>query len=108
MADNGVFSLYVTDYTRNDQVAIVQNNWWPSSISDRILLIEMWDAAAEMGPSLKTGDFIYIGNARMVTNHYTGYLQAKLQQNKIRRLLETDTDPHLSDLLEWAYLFIYL
>lgn len=62
----------------------------------------MWDAAAEMGPSMKPGEFYSIRNARMTTNHYTGYLQAKLQLNKMLRLTEADaaTNPYLKDLLE--------
>jgi len=70
----------------------------------------MWDAAAEMGPSMKPGDFFLIRNARMVTNSYSGYLQGKLQQNKMVRLKETDagTNPHLKALMELAPSFVFL
>ena len=102
IAERGVHSLFVTDYTSNEQTGVVQDKWCPSSISDKVLRIEMWDDAAEMGPSMKPGEIYSIRNARMITNHYTGYLQAKLQQNKMLRLTETDaaTNPHLKNLLE--------
>jgi len=69
----------------------------------------MWDAAAEMGPSLKPSNFYLIRNARMVTNSYSGYLQAKLQQNKILLLKEkdADTNPHLKALMELASSFVF-
>jgi hypothetical protein len=72
--------------------------------------LEMWDSAAEMGPSMNPGDLFLIRNARMVTNHYSGYIQAKLQQNKIVHLKETDADtnPHLKTLMELASSSIFL
>jgi hypothetical protein len=70
----------------------------------------MWDAAAEMGPSMQPGEFFLIKNARMMTNHYSGYLKGKLQQNKIVRLTaaDADTNPQLKALLELASSFIFL
>lgn len=64
----------------------------------------MWDAAAEIGPSMRPGDFLYITNARMITDRYSGYLQAKIQQNKMVHLKEADADqyPHLMSLLKSA------
>jgi hypothetical protein len=98
--------LYVTDYTHNAQTASVQSNWCPTALADRVLLLEMWDAASQVGPSMRPGDYYSIKNAKMKANHRSGFLEAKLQQNKITRLNQKDADknPHLKALLEYVLL----
>jgi hypothetical protein len=91
----------VTDYTRNDQVAGVQSNWCPTSLSDYVLQMEMWDDAAEIARTMREGDYYLIKNARMRANP-GGYLEGKVVQSKIFQLDEKDaeTNVHLQALLE--------
>ena len=98
---NGVHSIYVTDYTHNDQMAGIQANWCPPSLSDFVLQVEMWDDAAEVARTMREGEYYLIKNARMRANNL-GYLEGKVAQSKIVRLEEADaeTNIHLKSLLE--------
>lgn len=98
---NGVHTVYVTDYTRNDQTAGVQSHWCPTSLSEFVLQMEMWDDAAEVAQTMREGEYYHIKNARMLANP-NGYLEGKVVQSKIVQLEETDaeTDIHLRSLLE--------
>ncbi|KAF8969864.1 hypothetical protein BDZ97DRAFT_1793052 [Flammula alnicola] len=97
---NMVYTLYVTDYTRNDQMTAVQANWCPASLSELVLQLEMWDTAAEIAQNMRPGQFYFIKNARMKHNS-SGYLEGKVAQDKIARLAEDDTtNVHLKALLE--------
>ncbi|KAF8798203.1 hypothetical protein BYT27DRAFT_7123725 [Phlegmacium glaucopus] len=104
---NGVHNLYVTDYTRNDQMRGVQSSWCPTSLSDFVLQMEMWDGAAEVARTMQEGDYYLIKNARMRANP-AGYLEGKVAQSKMVQLEEKDaqTNKHLQTLLErkkvWA------
>ena len=97
--DNGVYNLYVTDFTKNQ--ALAKNDNWPGR-DGAVLKIEMWDAAALRGPSLRNKGYYRLENCRMM-NH-EGYLQAKLVEPKIRELSKENEkdmeDPRLSELLE--------
>lgn len=99
----------MTDYTRNDQMAGVQSNWCPTSLSDFVLQMEMWDDAAEVARTMREGEYYHIKNARMRANP-NGYLEGKVAQSKIVRLEETDveTNIHLQSLLESVIIFIPL
>lgn len=98
--DNGVYSLYVTDFTKN--AALGHNDKWPKGRNGMVLKIEMWDAAAAKGPSLKKNGYYRLENCRML-NH-DNYLQAKLVEPKIRELSKDDegdlTDSKFAGLLE--------
>jgi len=100
---NGVHTLYVTDYTRNNQMRGVQSNWCPTSLSDFVLQMEMWDDAAEIARKMREGDYYYIKNARMRANP-AGYLEGKVTQSKIIQLEEKDaqTNNYLQTLLEFV------
>ena len=91
----------MTDYTSNDQMAGVQSNWCPSSLSEFVLQMEMWDDAAQVAQTMKEGEYYLIKNARMRANH-DGYLEGKVTQSKIYQLEETDAEKnvHLRSLLE--------
>jgi hypothetical protein len=99
-----VYTLFVTDYTRNEQVPLVQGNWCPSSLSEYILQLEMWDAAAEAAANMRPGHYYLIKNARMKINP-AGYLEGKVAQSKITELDEADaeTNVHLKSLLECVF-----
>lgn len=100
---NGVHTVYVTDYTRNDQVRGVQSNWCPTSLSDFVLQMEMWDEAAGIAQTMQEGDYYLIKNARMRAN-LEGYLEGKVSQSKIVQLDEKDaeTNTYLQSLLEFV------
>lgn len=91
----------MTDYTRNHQVAGVQSSWCPTSLSDLVLQMEMWDEAAEVARTMREGEYYLIKNARMRAN-FNGYLEGKVVESKIVQLEETDveTNVHLRSLLE--------
>lgn len=91
----------MTDYTRNEQMAGVQSNWCPTSLSDFVLQMEMWDDAAEVARTMREGEYYLIKNARMRAN-INGYLEGKVAQSKIVQLEEANakTNIHLQSLLE--------
>ena len=98
--DNGVYSLYVTDFTKNEGLA--KNDKWHNGRDGTVLKIEMWDAAAVRGPSLRNKGYYRLENCRML-NH-DDYLQAKLVEPKIRELSKEDekdmADSKFAELLE--------
>lgn len=102
--DNNVYSLYVTDYTINPKVTPVQGSWCPPELADRILKIEMWDAAGQLGQTMETGEYWFLRNTRMRVNGY-GYLEGTMQlADKVRKLNENDmlVDRHLQALLQFV------
>lgn len=84
-------------------MAGVQSNWCPTSLSEFVLQMEMWDDAAEIARRMKEGEYYLIKNARMRANP-SGYLEGKVAQSKIFQLEETDveTNIHLRSLLEYV------
>lgn len=96
-----VYTLFVTDYTRNGQIPLVRDNWCSPLLAEYVLRLEMWDAAAEAAQSMRPGRYYLIKNARMKINT-AGYLEGKVAQAKITPLKETDaeTNIHLKSLLE--------
>lgn len=98
--DNGVYSLYVTDFTKNP--ALANNDRWPKIRQGTVLKIEMWDAAASRGPSLKNKGYYLLENCRMLNQE--NYLQAKIVEPKIRELSKEDerdmADPRFAALLK--------
>jgi hypothetical protein len=97
-----VYTLYVTDYTRNEQAMALQSNWCHPSLSEFVLQFEMWDAAAHIAESMRPGQYYSINNARMKINP-SGYLEGKVAENKIVQLSEDDTgNMHLQALLAYV------
>ena len=98
--DNGVYSLYVTDFTKNQ--ALGHNDKWPKGRSGTVLKIEMWDSAAARGPNLKNRGYYRLENCRML--HQDHYLQAKLVEPKIREFSKEEesdlADPRFAQLLK--------
>ncbi|KZT71254.1 hypothetical protein DAEQUDRAFT_121630 [Daedalea quercina L-15889] len=92
---NGIYSLYITDYTQNPDMVPVERDWCPPMLHDKVLKLELFLDAAKKGPELKAGHYYFIGNCRMKRST-GGYLEATFSQvNKIRKLdddaLEDDT-----------------
>jgi hypothetical protein len=96
-----VYTLFVTDYTRNEQTPLVQGNWCSSFLAEYVLQLEMWDAAAEEAQNMRPGHYYLIKNARMRIST-AGYLEGKVAQAKITELEEADAERniHLKSLLE--------
>ncbi|KAH6918337.1 hypothetical protein BKA70DRAFT_1554421 [Coprinopsis sp. MPI-PUGE-AT-0042] len=104
MGGDGVFNLYVTDYTkRRDDKRHEATSWCPKGLIGCVLKIELWDDAAQMGPELQKGCFVKLDNVRMRLSN-GGYYEGKMQEKekKIRILDPKDTtdNPHFEALLE--------
>lgn len=101
---NGVYSLYVTDYTQNPDMVPVERDWCPPLLADRVLKLELFHEAAPKGPELKAGEFYSIGNCRMKRSA-GGYLEATFSQvNRMRKLDEDalEDEPRLVELLRYV------
>ena len=100
--DNGVYSLYVTDFTKNEDLPATDK--WSPSRRHMVLKVEMWDAAASRGPSLKTRGYYLLENCRMLRQD--NYLQAKIVEPKIREFSKEDekdlANPRFAELLEYV------
>ncbi|CDO73630.1 hypothetical protein BN946_scf185014.g100 [Trametes cinnabarina] len=100
--DNGVHTVFVTDYTRNPNVSPTQGEWCPSHLAPFVLRIEMWDSSAEVGQTMQPGEYYSIRNLRTKISG-GGYLEGKMQEGeKIARLDEDqlENQPHLAELLK--------
>ena len=99
---NGVWSVYVTDYTSNAQLPPVTTSWAVPELSQGILKIEMWDGAAEAAESLQAGDLLSLQNVKMKISA-AGTTEARMSEAKrqIRKLDqdELEGEPHLVELL---------
>ncbi|CCL99996.1 uncharacterized protein FIBRA_02021 [Fibroporia radiculosa] len=105
---NQVYSLYVTDYTQNQNLIPVEREWCPPQLSKKILKLELFDGAALKGPSLKQGDYYFFGNVRMKVSS-GGYWEASFSQTRSMNKLDEDNledEPHFAELLkrkvQWA------
>ncbi|KAG6862080.1 hypothetical protein C0995_007210 [Termitomyces sp. Mi166 len=83
--DNGVYSLYVTDYTVNTAVTPVQASWCSPDLADYVLKIEAWDGAVEITQGMFAGEYYSIKNARMMISR-AGYVEGKVNEKKIQKL----------------------
>lgn len=102
--DNNVYNLYVTDYTVNPKITPVQGSWCPPELSDRILKVEMWDSASQLGQTMEQGEYWFLRNTRMKISH-SGYIEGTMQlAEKVQKLDENDSagNPHLQALLEFV------
>ncbi|RDB21408.1 hypothetical protein Hypma_011802 [Hypsizygus marmoreus] len=98
--DNGVYSLYVTDYTRNTAVTPIQAEWCPVQLADLVLKFEVWDGAVDLAQAMLAGECYSIKNARMRLS-MGGYLEGKIAEPKIERMEEWDAgvNPYYQALL---------
>ncbi|KAH9843158.1 uncharacterized protein C8Q71DRAFT_237564 [Rhodofomes roseus] len=100
--NNGIYSLYVTDYTQNPAMVPLERDWCPPMLSDKVLKMELFLEAAIKGPELKAGGYYFIGNCRMKTST-GGQLEATFSQvNKMRKLDDDalEDEPRLAALLQ--------
>ncbi|KAH7923468.1 hypothetical protein BV22DRAFT_1068672 [Leucogyrophana mollusca] len=100
--DNGPCSVYVTDYTSSPRLHPIQASWCPPELSNYILKMEMWDAAANLARTMEPGDLWYLYNSRVIENRL-GYMEGRMQlDEKVCKLDErlADNNPHLQALLQ--------
>ncbi|KAH9901443.1 hypothetical protein C8Q73DRAFT_677845 [Cubamyces lactineus] len=100
--ENGVYTVFVTDYTRNPNVSPTQGEWCPVRIAPYVLRIEMWDSSAEVGPTMQMGEYYSIRNLRTKISS-GGYLEGKMQEgDKITKLDEDNLEnfPRLAEMLK--------
>ncbi|TFY57085.1 hypothetical protein EVJ58_g7241 [Rhodofomes roseus] len=100
--NNGIYSLYVTDYTQNPAMVPLERDWCPPMLSDKVLKMELFLEAAIKGPELKAGEYYFLGNCRMKTST-GGQLEATFSQvNKMRKLDDDalEDEPRLAALLQ--------
>ncbi|KAI0672845.1 hypothetical protein C8Q78DRAFT_1021641 [Trametes maxima] len=100
--ENGVYSVFVTDYTRNSNVSPTQGEWCPPRLVPYVLRIEMWDSSARVGPTMQAGEYYSIRNLRTRISS-GGYLEGKMQEGeKIAQLDEDQLEnhPRLAELLK--------
>jgi hypothetical protein len=102
MNDSGPYSLYVTDYSQNDQLVPIQASWCLPSMGCRVLKIEVWDDASPLAQAMVVGEYWSIRNVRARISH-GGYLEGKLAETKFNKLEIDDAhrNPHLKELLEY-------
>ncbi|RXW20528.1 hypothetical protein EST38_g5317 [Candolleomyces aberdarensis] len=98
--ENGVFTLWVTDYTKNPLAFPPQADWCPPQLVPYVFRIEMWDGAADEGLKMKEQTFYLLNNVRIRLNT-AGYLEGKSVEPKQVLLEEaTDDSVHFKSLLE--------
>ena len=104
MNTNGVFSLYVTDYTHNDNIAAVHASWCIPALADLVFKIELWNEASVQGSEMKPGEYYEIKNVR-IKESAGGYWEGSFSEvKKLRKLDDEDLEevPHLVELLRYV------
>jgi hypothetical protein len=101
-----VYSVYVTDYTANDQMHTIAAKWCDTLLANRVLKIEMWeDAATFARESMKPGEYYFLNNVKMKIGR-AGYVEGTMTYpEKNRKLLEEDAErsPHWRELLRYIH-----
>jgi hypothetical protein len=106
--DNGVYSLYVTDYTSNSQISPVQASWCPHGLADKVLKIEMWPPANELAKTMVAGEYYSIRNTRMKVSD-GGYVEGTFSEvEKARKLdeMQAEYELNLQALLQCVRRFL--
>ena len=100
-SENGVFILYVTDYTKNDQAASCQAPWCPVGLNEYVLLFNLWQEAATQGRKFEPQTYWAVRNARMIRSN-NGFVEGKLVETKFGQVDSDDDYPPLQALLEYV------
>ncbi|KAH8099538.1 hypothetical protein BXZ70DRAFT_942245 [Cristinia sonorae] len=88
--NNGVYSLYVTDYTANPGLSPIDANWCKPSLSKMVLRMEFWGEGGEFAEqNMKKGDFWSLPNARMKRDSL-GYLEGTISESRKFHKLDVD------------------
>ncbi|KAF6763897.1 hypothetical protein DFP72DRAFT_873698 [Ephemerocybe angulata] len=102
---NEIYTLWVTDYTKNSKFYPPEAEWCPAALAPYVFRIEFWDAAAQFASKMKERAFYHLSNTRARMNG-SGYLEGKQVEAKISLLEEGDDFDHLKALIqrrkEWS------
>ncbi|KAI0064530.1 hypothetical protein BV25DRAFT_1914244 [Artomyces pyxidatus] len=97
-----IYSIYVTDFTKKNGAGTVNANWCSPGIADRVLRVEMWREARELGPKMKPGEVWSLKNVRLKLSP-SGYVEGAFSEAwKASKLSldQADRNPFLQGLLE--------
>lgn len=101
-----MYSLYVTDFTKNANLYPIQANWCTPAYEGYAFKIELWDEAAQQGPEIQPHEYYEINNVRMKVSA-GGYWEGTFSEVRKMRKLDEDEleqEPHLADLLVYVHL----
>lgn len=107
--NDGVYSIYVTDYTKNSSLTPVHANWCPPALAPYVMRIEMWGSAMQVGKDMRPQEFFALDNVRMRVSS-GGHWEGKFVEGRKARKLDEDElegEPHLAALLEWVAVFLF-
>ncbi|THH20712.1 hypothetical protein EUX98_g8531 [Antrodiella citrinella] len=97
-----VYCVYVTDYTANENLPIVDGSWCPPALCNMVLKMEAWhDAAMYAETDMKQGDFFSLPNTR-IKRDSSGYYEGSVTESCRFEKLDEDVleeSPHLAELL---------
>ena len=99
----GIVNVFVTDYTLNPHIG----DFFSAELADRVLRLEMNDAAADLEQDMKAGDYWFLKNTRVKIGFEKGLLEGRLRENRgVRKLDPKDllNEPHFEALLRCAWL----
>jgi hypothetical protein len=63
--NNGLSSIFVTDYSERFDLHRYPNQEWASSLDGRVLRIDLWDGQIQMAKSVQSGLFYSIQKLRL-------------------------------------------
>ncbi|KAI1794699.1 hypothetical protein LXA43DRAFT_1080747 [Ganoderma leucocontextum] len=99
---DNTYTIFVTDYTHNPDVAPVQATWCPPKLAEVAVQVELWDSSSTVGPTMQVGEYYSVRNMRLKRSS-GACLEGRMQQaNKIQKLDEDELEgqPHLVELLK--------
>lgn len=100
--NGGVYSIYVTDYTKNSSLTPVHASWCQPALAPYVMRIEMWNSAMQVGKDMRPQEFFALDNVRMRVSS-GGHWEGKFVEGRKARKLDEDElegEPHLAALLE--------
>ncbi|KAJ3550967.1 hypothetical protein NMY22_g97 [Coprinellus aureogranulatus] len=101
MNDNGIYSLWVTDYTQNGLCYRPDGEQYPKGLVPYLFRIECWDNAVPQAQELQENAYCRFENMRIKRNR-AGYLEGKQVEPKMKLLEEDTDDEHLKALVQYA------
>lgn len=100
--DNGIHSLFVTDYTKNKNCFVIEGKELPPGLAPYTFRIECWDGAADQARELPEKAYCRFNNTRIRSNN-AGHLEGKQSEAKIEVLKEEDSnDEYLKALIQYV------
>jgi hypothetical protein len=103
----GIVEVFATDYSLHPHIG----DFFSAELADRVMRIEMNEAAADLEENMKPGDYWFLKNTRVKCGHETSLLEGRLRENKgVRKLDSSDllNEPYFEALLRCAWLSPFL